>query len=127
MPTVKVIDLYRHKLLDNDFGIEWINDLNDKSKEIITEETSNDQDLTNNDSRINIKLCRSIIQVRSINNNATRLPVHIWRSLAKIVPGDIVIELNGVSTAGQTVVEFEKNLKLSGNRIRIRLKSGIKL
>ncbi|CAF4693128.1 unnamed protein product [Rotaria sp. Silwood1] len=123
MPTVKVIDLYRHKLLDNDFGIEWINDLNDESKEIITEETSNDQDLTNNDSPINIKLCRSIIQVRSINNNATRLPVHIWRSLAKIVPGDIVIELNGVSTAGQTVVEFEKNLKLSGNRIRIRLKS----
>lgn len=57
------------------------------------------------------------------------------------------MELNGVSTAGQTVAEckkffcynfsfikvhlykflVEKNLKLSGNRIRIRLKSGIAL
>ncbi|CAF3982460.1 unnamed protein product [Rotaria sordida] len=125
MPIVKVVNLYRHESLDNDFGIEWMNDFNDESKGIITEESSNDQDLINNHSQINLKHSRSIIQVRSISKNTIHLPAQIWRSLAKIVPGDIVVELNGVSICGQAVIEFEKNLKLSGNRIRIRLKSGI--
>ncbi|CAF1602515.1 unnamed protein product, partial [Adineta ricciae] len=123
MPIVKVVDLYRHELFDNGFGIEWMDDSDDEPRKIITEETTNEHDSQNNDNHVNGRHSRSIITVRSIDNKATCLPAHIWRSLAKIVPGDVVVELNGVSTAGQTVAEFEKNLKLSGNRIRIRLKS----
>ncbi|CAF3605423.1 unnamed protein product [Adineta steineri] len=123
MPIVKVIDLYRHELFDNGFGIEWMDDNDDEPSKTITEESTNDQDSTNNQNHINSNRSRSVITVRSTANKTTCLPAHIWRSLAKIVPGDVVVELNGVSTAGQTVLEFEKNLKLSGNRIRIRLKS----
>ncbi|CAF0781508.1 unnamed protein product [Rotaria sordida] len=102
-PVVKVVDLYRHELLDNGFGMQWMDD--------------NDEINSTNSKH-------SVISVRSVyNNHNTRLPAHIWRSLAKVIPGDVVMELNGVSTTGQTVAEFEKNLKLSGNRIRIRLKS----
>ena len=84
---------YRHELFDNGFGIEWTNenedddDDDDQSKKMITEESINEHDSihhhqqqqTNND-----KHTRSIITVRAINNNATRLPAHIWRSLAKV-------------------------------------------
>ncbi|UJR13665.1 hypothetical protein I4U23_000677 [Adineta vaga] len=122
-PIVKVVDLYRHELFDNGFGIEWMDDSDDEPRKIITEESPNEHDAQTNGNHINSKHTRSIITVRSIDNKATCLPAHIWRSLAKIVPGDVVVELNGVSTVGQTVLEFEKNLKLSGNRIRIRLRS----
>ncbi|CAF1218492.1 unnamed protein product [Rotaria magnacalcarata] len=102
-PVVKVVDLYRHELFDNGFGVQWMDD---------------------NDENNSMNSKNSIISVRSVyNNHNSRLPAHIWRSLAKVLSGDVVMELNGVSTAGQTVAEFEKNLKLSGNRIRIRLKS----
>jgi len=65
----------------------------------------------------------SLISVRSVyNNHNTHLPAHIWRSLSKVlyintlinyrllliikvIPGDIVVELNGVNTTGQTVAE----------------------
>jgi hypothetical protein len=59
-----------------------MDDNDDESRKIITEESTNEQDLINN--YINSKHSRSIITVRSINNNATRLPAHIWRSLAKV-------------------------------------------
>ncbi|CAF0885842.1 unnamed protein product [Adineta steineri] len=102
-PIVKVIDLYRHELLENGFGVQWMED--------------NDENNPSNSKY-------SLISVRSVyNNHNSHLPAHIWRSLAKVIPGDIIVELNGVSTNGQTINELEKNLKLSGNRIRIRLKS----
>jgi hypothetical protein len=99
MPIVKVVDLYveffffffkfylyryRHELFDNGFGIEWTNENDDESRKTITEESINEQDAINNQNSINSKHSRPIITVRSINNNATRLPAHIWRSLAKV-------------------------------------------
>jgi hypothetical protein len=75
---------YRHELFGNGFGIEWIDDSDDEPTKIITEESINDQDLVNNPNPINSKQSRSVITVRSIDNNATRLPAHIWRSLAKV-------------------------------------------
>lgn len=56
----------------------------DESQKIITEEFINEQDSINNLNHINSKHSRPIITVRAINNNATRLPAHIWRSLAKV-------------------------------------------
>ncbi|CAF1652331.1 unnamed protein product [Adineta ricciae] len=104
-PIIKVVDLYRHELLNDSFGVEWMDD---------------------NDENNPTNAKYSVISIRSVfNNHNVHLPTHIWRSLSKVLPGDIVVELNGVSTAGQTVAELEKNLKLSGNRIRIRLKSGM--
>jgi len=102
MPIVKVVDLYvkfftffyqnenvfffryRHELFNNDFGIEWMDDSDNEPTKTITEESSIDQDLINNHNHVNSKPSRSIITVRSIHNNATRLPAHIWRSLAKV-------------------------------------------
>jgi hypothetical protein len=102
MPIVKVVDLYvkflflskrrfvffvyryRHELFNNDFGIEWMDDSDNEPRKTITEESSNDLDLINNHHHVNSKPSRSIITVRSIHNNATRLPAHIWRSLAKV-------------------------------------------
>ncbi|UJR33578.1 hypothetical protein I4U23_021015 [Adineta vaga] len=102
-PVVKVLDLYRHELLNDSFGVEWMDD---------------------NDENNPTNAKYSVISVRAVfNNHNAQLPKHIWRTLDKVVPGDIIIELNGVSTTGQTVAELEKNFKLSGNRIRIRLKS----
>jgi hypothetical protein len=77
-------DRYRHELFDNGFGIEWISDNDDESRKSITEESINEHDSINNNHQNNSKHSRSIIAVRSINNNATRLPAHIWRSLAKV-------------------------------------------
>jgi hypothetical protein len=56
----------------------------DQSRKTITEESINEQDLINNQNYIDIKHSHPIITVRSIDNNATRLPAHIWRSLAKV-------------------------------------------
>jgi hypothetical protein len=102
MPIVKVVDLYvefyfhffeififylyryRHELFDNGFGIEWMSVNDDESRKTITEESINEQDSMNNHNHNNSKHSRPIISVRSINNNATRLPAHIWRSLAKV-------------------------------------------
>jgi hypothetical protein len=75
---------YRHEVFDNGFGIEWMDDSNDEPTRTITEESNNDQDLINNHNHTNSKHSRSIITVRSVYNNATRLPAHIWRSLAKV-------------------------------------------
>ncbi len=79
-PIVKVVDLYeicfsylnkidsffrnryRHDLLENGFGVEWMDD--------------NDENHSKN----------SVISVRSVyNNHNTRLPAQIWRSLAKVI------------------------------------------
>ncbi len=63
---------YRHDLLENGFGIEWMDD--------------NDENHSKN----------SVISVRSVyNNHNTRLPAHIWRSIAKVIMkhGDKFIEL----------------------------------
>jgi hypothetical protein len=55
---------YRHELLDNGFGIQWMDD--------------NDENNPTNSKH-------SVISVRSVHdNNNTRLPAHIWRSLAKV-------------------------------------------
>lgn len=81
---------YRHELFDNGFGIEWTNENDDdeeddQSKKIITEESLNEHDsIHQQQQEHNGKHSRSIIAVRAINNNATRLPAHIWRSLAKV-------------------------------------------
>lgn len=81
---------YRHELFDNGFGIEWTNENDedeedDQSKKIITEESLSEHDsIHHQQQQNNGKHSRSIITVRSINNNATRLPAHIWRSLAKV-------------------------------------------
>lgn len=75
---------YRHELFDNGFGIEWMSENDDESNKIITEEFINEQDSINYLNSINPKHFRSVITVRAINNNATRLPAHIWRSLAKV-------------------------------------------
>jgi hypothetical protein len=71
-------------LLGNGFGIEWMNENDQESRKTITEESINEQDSINNHDLVNSKHSRPIITVRSINNNATRLPAHIWRSLAKV-------------------------------------------
>lgn len=117
---VKLVDLYRHELFDNDFGVEFCEENDEQMTKTIDEE--NDENSADFRSTSN-KQSRSIIIVKTVPPHSTRLPAHIWRSLAKIVPGDLVVEFNGISTTGQTVAEFEKNLKLSGNRIRLRLKS----
>jgi hypothetical protein len=75
---------YRHELFNNEFGIEWMDDSDNEPTKTITEESPNEQDSINNHNHVNSKHSRSIITVRSINNNATRLPAHIWRSLAKV-------------------------------------------
>jgi hypothetical protein len=61
-----------------------MNENDQESRKTITEESINEQDSINNHDPINSKHSRPIITVRSINNNATRLPAHIWRSLAKV-------------------------------------------
>ncbi len=71
-------------MLGNGFGIEWMNENDQESRKTITEESINEQDSINNHDLVNSKHSRPIITVRSINNNATRLPAHIWRSLAKV-------------------------------------------
>jgi len=101
---------YRHDLLDNGFGVEWMDD--------------NDENNSTNSKH-------SVISVRSVySNHNTRLPAHIWRSLSKvnyqkffefnrffcilkIVPGDVVMELNGVNTTGQTVAECKNKFDYS--------------
>ena len=56
------LNRYRHDLLENGFGVEWMDD--------------NDENHSKN----------SVISVRSVfNNHNTRLPAHIWRSLAKVI------------------------------------------
>ncbi len=62
-----------------------MNENDDETRKTITEESINEQDSINNHNHINSKYSRPIITVRSINNNATRLPAHIWRSLAKVL------------------------------------------
>ncbi len=61
-----------------------MNENDQESRKTITEESINEQDSINNHDLVNSKHSRPIITVRSINNNATRLPAHIWRSLAKV-------------------------------------------
>jgi hypothetical protein len=87
---------YRHELFDNGFGIEWISENDDESRKIITEESINEQESINNHHENNSKHTRSIITVRSINNNATRLPAHIWRSLAKVSVILSLIKINEI-------------------------------
>ncbi len=103
MPIVKVVDLYvvgfssqeilsltfnlyryRHELLDNGFGIEWTSESEDESRKAITEESTNEQDVIDHQNQSHSKHSRPNITVRSLNNNVTRLPAHIWRSLAKV-------------------------------------------
>jgi hypothetical protein len=72
---------YRHELFGNGFGIEWMDDSDDEPGKTITEESTSEQESSN---QINARQSRSIITVRSIENKATCLPAHIWRSLAKV-------------------------------------------
>ena len=57
---------------------------------MITEESINEHESNHHQQQqqqqenTNGKHARSMITVRAINNNATRLPAHIWRSLAKV-------------------------------------------
>ncbi|CAF1198851.1 unnamed protein product, partial [Didymodactylos carnosus] len=101
IPVVKVVDLYRHDQLEDGYGIEWIGGGNEDEHQQQPE----------------------TISVRSVQTNCEHLPTQIRRSLSKILPGDVVVELNGVSTVNMGMREFIKNLKLSGSRVRIRLKS----
>jgi len=85
---------YRHDFLDNGFGIEWFDENDESTRKTITEESIHEQDSIEHSSS---KRSRSVITVQSINHNATRLPAHIWRSLAKVetrisVPLNIVFE-----------------------------------
>ena len=55
---------YRHELLENGFGVRWMDD---------------------NDQTDSTTPKHSIIVVQSVHNiHQTRLPAHIWRSLAKV-------------------------------------------
>ena len=55
---------YRHELLENGFGVEWMDDHDENNP-------------------MNSK--HSAISVRTVyNNHNTRLPAQIWRSLAKV-------------------------------------------
>jgi hypothetical protein len=59
--SIIISNRYRHDLLENGFGVEWMDD--------------NDENHSKN----------SVISVRSVyNNHNTRLPTQIWRSLAKV-------------------------------------------
>ena len=77
---------YRHELFDHGFGVQWMDENDENSSPVHSKQ--------------------SVISVRSVfNADGTRLPAHIWRSLTKILPGDVVVELNGVNTSGQSVSE----------------------
>lgn len=149
---------YRHELFDNDFGVEFCEENDEQMTKTIDEE--NDENSADFRSTSN-KQSRSIIIVKTVPPHSTRLPAHIWRSLAKVrfvfefefnlnffvfrlfpviwllnsmalaqldKPLENVREKNSlifIVIERYFVVLVEKNLKLSGNRIRLRLKSGM--
>ena len=89
LPRFLFLIRYRHELFDHGFGVQWMDE--------------NDE----NASPVHSK--QSVISVRSVfNTDGTRLPAHIWRSLTKVAPGDVVVELNGVNTSGQRVDECKR-------------------
>lgn len=55
---------YRHELLNDSFGVEWMDD---------------------NDENNPTNAKYSVISIRSVfNNHNVHLPTHIWRSLSKV-------------------------------------------
>lgn len=75
---------YRHELFDHGFGVEWMDENDEEPTRTITEESHIEHESLPDTHQITSKSSRSVIAVRSIYQNNTRLPAHIWRSLAKV-------------------------------------------
>ena len=76
---------YRHELFNHGFGVEWMDESEEEPTRTITEESNNEQEsLSDTTQQSTSKSSRSSIAVRSVYQNNTRLPAHIWRSLAKV-------------------------------------------
>lgn len=76
---------FRHENFNSNFGVEWI-EINEMfySRRSILEESNNEQENQDDSSRSNSTNQRALIVVKSVHNNNTRLPAHIWRYLAKV-------------------------------------------